>query len=387
MQKSYWTHQRSSRGVMLLTLVLALGGVAAVELVDAGSSDELNRQKAAAAELSHVAMQAIREERLARGIPIDPEADPTGSGLIGVASSNVTSVAGHLPAKQTSINPNFAAAIVQMFHEAGVKKGDVVAVGMSGSFPAMNLHLCAAMETMGVKPIIIASAAGSQWGANHPEFLWLDMEQALYERNLISFRSVAASLGGLDDGAAGMNREGIELLKQGIARAGVPLLEVNGYFDSLEKRLALYQEKAGDRPIAAYVNVGGGTVSVGTNATKNMFQPGLNTRAPVKMPVESIMGHYLKSGVPVIHLSNIETLALRYQLPIAPTVAQAPAGAAVQAPHSYDRRLAGTALALVLGVLYLPMVARRLRRWHADRQPKPREPEVVKHHREPVMSA
>src|SRR5690606_6864318 len=175
-------------GVMLVTLALALAGVAAVELVDAGSSDELSRHKAAAAELSHVAMNAVREERLARGLSIDPEADPTGSGLIGVASSDVTSVAGHLPAKQTSINPNFAAAIVEMLHHAGVKKGDVVAVGMSGSFPAMNLHLCAAMETLGVKPVIIASAAGSQWGANHPDFLWLDMEQALHERGLISFR-------------------------------------------------------------------------------------------------------------------------------------------------------------------------------------------------------
>lgn len=386
MQKSYWTHQKSSRGVMLVTLALALAGVAAVELVDAGSSDELSRHKAAAAELSHVAMNAVREERLARGLSIDPEADPTGSGLIGVASSDVTSVAGHLPAKQTSINPNFAAAIVEMLHHAGVKKGDVVAVGMSGSFPAMNLHLCAAMETLGVKPVIIASAAGSQWGANHPDFLWLDMEQALHERGLISFRSVAASLGGLDDGAAGMTREGIELLKQGIARAGVPLLEVNGYYDSLEKRLALYQEAAGDQPIAAYVNVGGGTVSVGTNATKHMFKPGLNTRAPVKLPVESIMGHYLKNGVPVIHLSNIETLAMRYQLPVAPTVAQAPAGADVQAPHMYDRRLAGAALILVLGVLYLPTLTKQYRRWQADRRPARREHEA-KPAREPAMSA
>lgn len=386
MQKSYWTYQKSSRGVMLVTLALALAGVAAVELVDAGSSDELSRHKAAAAELSHVAMNAVREERLARGLSIDPEADPTGSGLIGVASSDVTSVAGHLPAKQTSINPNFAAAIVEMLHHAGVKKGDVVAVGMSGSFPAMNLHLCAAMETLGVKPVIIASAAGSQWGANHPDFLWLDMEQALHERGLISFRSVAASLGGLDDGAAGMTREGIELLKQGIARAGVPLLEVNGYYDSLEKRLALYQEAAGDQPIAAYVNVGGGTVSVGTNATKHMFKPGLNTRAPVKLPVESIMGHYLKNGVPVIHLSNIETLAMRYQLPVAPTVAQAPAGADVQAPHMYDRRLAGAALILVLGVLYLPTLTKQYRRWQADRRPARREHEA-KPAREPAMSA
>lgn len=370
MQKSYWTHQRSSRGVMLATLALALSGVAAVEIVDSGPGEEVVRQKASAAELSQAAMEAIGEERRALGLAVDWEADPTGSGLIGVASSEVTSVAGHLPAKQTSINPNFAAAIVDMFHRAGVKRGDVVAVGMSGSFPAMNLHLCAAMETLGVEPIIIASAAGSQWGANHPQFLWLDMEQALHERGLIGFRSTAASLGGLDDGAAGMTREGIQRLKQSIDRAKVPLLDVNGYYDSLEKRLALYHEAAGNRPIAAYVNVGGGTVSVGTNATKKLFQPGLNTRPPAKLPVESVMGYYIQQGVPVIHLSNIETLALRYQLPIAPTVAQAPAGERVQPPHSYDRRIAGGALILVLGVLYLPTFARRYRQWQADRGPK-----------------
>lgn len=384
MQKCYWTHPRSSRGVMLATLVLALSGVAAVELVDGSNSDELPRLKAAAAELSQAAMQAIGEERRALGIAIDWEVDPTGSGLIGLASTEVTSVAGHLPAKQTSINPNFAAAIVDMFHRAGVKRGDVVAVGMSGSFPAMNLHLCAAMETLGVEPIIISSAAGSQWGANHPRFLWLDMEQALYDRGLISFRSVAASLGGLDDGAAGMTREGIELLTEGIQRSGVPLLEVNGYYDSLEKRLALYQKAAGERPIAAYVNVGGGTVSVGTNATKKLFRPGLNTKAPANMPVESIMGYFVKHDVPVIHLSHIETLALRYQLPIAPTVAPKVAGDTVQAPHSYDRRLAAVVLVLVVGVLYSPALAGRFQKWRAERRPQPRREKTTA---EAVLSA
>jgi len=71
---------------------------------------------------------------------------------------------------------------------------------------------------------------------------------------------------------------------------------------------------------------------------------------------------------------------------VAPTVAQAPAGADVQAPHMYDRRLAGAALILVLGVLYLPTLTKQYRRWQADRRPARREHEA-KPAREPAMSA
>ena len=44
-----------------------------------------------------------------------------------------------------------------------MKKGDAVAIGYSGSFPALNICVMAAVETLQLEPIGIASASASQW--------------------------------------------------------------------------------------------------------------------------------------------------------------------------------------------------------------------------------
>ncbi len=357
MQKSYWTHPKSSRTVVVLTFLLATGGVAATELIRDEPTATLQTQKAAAASLAADMMQTIKAERERLGVEIDPKVDPAESGIIGLPSSIVTSNNGHLPAKQTSINPNFAAVLVEMLTEAGVKEGDTVAVGLSGSFPAMNICTCAALETMKCKPILIASAAGSQWGANLPDLMWVNMEKLLHEEGLMSFRSQAVSLGGLDDQAADMTDEGVAAVREAIDRSGVPFLETNGYADSLKKRLRLYKKYAGDAPIATYINIGGGTVSVGTSASKNLFRPGLNRRVPSDiLPVESVMSFFLKQDTPVIHLSHIETLATRYGLPLQPQVTPDPTGEVIEAPRSYNVWIAAGSLFMIVFSMYGPVV-------------------------------
>ena len=89
----------------------------------------------------------------------------------------MTSLPGHLGSKQTSINPNFAAVVVGMLKDAGVQEGDCVAVGCTGSFPAMNVAVYSALETLRARPIVICSAGSSQYGANTPDLLWIDMER------------------------------------------------------------------------------------------------------------------------------------------------------------------------------------------------------------------
>ena len=124
-------------------------------------------------------MAAIKEARINRGIPIDPHYDWSESGLIGQWRSEVTGAYGNLDAKRTSINPNFAAVVVRLLREAQVEPGQVVAVGFSGSFPALNICVCAALEILDLNPVIVSSVSASQWGANHPDFLWVDMEGEL----------------------------------------------------------------------------------------------------------------------------------------------------------------------------------------------------------------
>ena len=46
---------------------------------------------------------------------------------------------GSLEAKRTTLNPNWAAVVVQLLFDAGVERGGTIAIGVSGSFPALNL--------------------------------------------------------------------------------------------------------------------------------------------------------------------------------------------------------------------------------------------------------
>src|SRR5690606_37474227 len=219
---------------------------------------------------------------------IDPSIDPAGSGLIGSAMSAVTSDAGYLSAKQTSINPNFAAVVVRLLYAAGVEPGDTVAAGLSGSFPALNISVMAAMQVMDVRPIIISSASASQYGANDPEWLWIDMERLLQERGVFNYRSTAVSLGGLHDIGGGLSEEGVRLLEQGINRSGLPRIAAKNAEDSILRRMDLYRDAANGRHIAAYINVGGGAVSVGGTASKREFKAGLNLKRPPGKLADSV---------------------------------------------------------------------------------------------------
>jgi hypothetical protein len=83
--------------------------------------------------------------------------------------------------------------------------------------------------------------------------------------------------------------------------------------------MALYDELAGDRPIKAYINVGGGSASVGTHIGKKQFKPGLNTSAPSRAgAVDSVMLRFAKRDVAVIHMSRVKLIAERFRLPYAP---------------------------------------------------------------------
>ena len=74
---------------------------------------------------------------------------------------------GALPAKLTSINPNWAAVVVDWLGGPAWRRGrggrrDV------GLLPALNIGDPAALEVLKAQPVIISSAGASQWGANIP---------------------------------------------------------------------------------------------------------------------------------------------------------------------------------------------------------------------------
>lgn len=354
MKKIYWRPHRVSKTELVIIMLLALAGVYACERFLVRNQQEAYREKLEAANIARNALGVIKAYRLRRGVKIDVEIDPAESGLIGELMTPVTTNTGHIKAKQTSINPNFAAVMVHYLHRAGLKEGDAVACGFSGSFPAINIATMSAMKALKLKPIIISSASGSQWGANIPGLMWLDMERVLREKEVFDFGSVAASRGGVEDRALGLTRQGKQMLDDTISRSGaIPIMEKT-YEESLNRRMLIYEEKAGSEPIKAYVNVGGGAISVGTSTGKKMFRPGLNRSVPSGAPtVDSVIGRFALSGVPVIHMVNIDRIAEAQGLPLQPVV-QSPIGEGkVYYKEEYHRYLPG----IFLGAILLSMVA------------------------------
>jgi poly-gamma-glutamate system protein len=349
MKKIYWRPHRVSNAALFLIASLSLAGFIAVEFLKVKTKQRFYPEKMVASRLARNAMEVIKQERLKRGVAIDLEVDPTQSGLIGVSMSSVTSDTGYIQAKQCSINPNWAAVIVHLLKLAGVKEGDLVAVGPSGSFPVINIGAYAAIQTLKAKPIIVSSAAASQFGANLPDLLWIDMERILVERHVFNFRSVAASRGGIDDRGFGMSKEARQMLDDAIIRNGLQLIDVKTTTEGTDRRMQIYSEQAGGAPIKAYINIGGGTASVGTTVAKKLFKPGLNRTAPRgAVAIDSVLARFANEGIPVIHMVYVAELAQRYGLPLQPTEMPPIGQGKVFFKQEYNTPLAVGVLVLIL---------------------------------------
>ena len=378
MRGMYWKPEGASQVQRALIAALAVVGLVAVEVFPSEEQQPHYAEKMHAARLAQDALEVIRDASERRGLYLRAKTDPAGTRLVGDVLSPITSGSGSLVSKQTSVNPNFAAVLVQWLKELNVKSGDVVAVGVSGSFPAMNVAVYAALNELGIEPIIISSTAASQWGANNPNFTWLDMEAVLRKNDVIPFKSVAASLGGVGDDAIGLTKRGRYMLERAIERNKIPALaEIDAkkttrqvdeegdeearpnlaLFDQdrVRERMRVYYEIAGDRPIKAYVNVGGGTVSVGTKVGKRKFVPGVNARPPkgIEDMPPSVLGAFLEVGVPGIHVTRIIDLAEEYGLEIAPRVVPEVGTGDVFQKRQPNRWLAGIVLALILLSLFV----------------------------------
>ena len=354
MKKLYWRPGKVSRPLLVIIGALALAGVVATERLRVRRIQPHHKDKLAASRLALKGLQFLKAERLRRGLPINSDVDPMESGIIGLPMTKVTSNTGVLEAKQTSVNPNFAAAVLHELKRARVKPGQRVALGVSGSFPALNVAVYAAVLQLRLVPVIITSASGSQFGANLPEFTWLEMEAALQKQGIFPFRSVAGSLGGIQDRAVGMSREGRKILEETILKGGLRYIRPRSLDDSVEQRMRIYHDTTGaGAGYAAYINIGGGSASVGTTLGKHLFRPGLNRTAPRARGVpDSVMLRFARSGVPVIHISSIDKLATRFGLPTQPRYMPRVGEGQVFYREEYNRWLAAGALLGILVALF-----------------------------------
>ncbi|MDT8449085.1 MAG: poly-gamma-glutamate system protein [Wenzhouxiangellaceae bacterium] len=347
-QQMYWRPTKIPGRALLLLAVAAIVALVVVENFKASEAAEYYDDMLSASRIVQEAIDVLRPIR-GRIEPINPQVDLTRSGLIGVASSPFTSNAGDLEAKQATINPNWGAVVVRMLAEAGVKRGETVAVAISGSFPALNIAVYAAMEVMDVEPIIIVSGSASQWGANVPGFGWMDIARHLREARIVDIKADAATLGGIDDRGAGLNQRGIEMIRQAAEQAGIEVFLPDSYEAAVADRIRIYREAAGGTPIAAYINVGGGIASTGPSSIDHFFEYGLSRTAPPRaFRAPSVMGHFLRQDVPVLNFSGMLTLTTRYGLPYPPLEPVSIGSGGVYQAVSYRRWLAGLMIVLLV---------------------------------------
>jgi poly-gamma-glutamate system protein len=298
--------------------------------VPSASTGPADPEALQAAVLMARSIGALRERRDSAGPPIDARYDLNRTGLIGIEDSPITTSLGRLEAKRTTTNPNFAGAVVRMLREAGLKRGDVVAVGASSSFPGLILATLAAAEALGVKPLLVSSLGASNWGANHPDWTWLEMSDCLREKGLLSVTPIAFSIGGDGDSGSDMDAAGRELLERKILDSGRPFLHESGLADNVRARLAALDRSAGGKETKAFINVGGSWADMGTEGEVLKLRPGFNPASEVFVPAverRGLIQEMARRGIPVIHLLYVKGLCDRYGLPWDPVPLPDPARA------------------------------------------------------------
>lgn len=273
---------------------------------------EAYAKKLRAVSMMERAERIIAGHKRERGVAIDARNDPEGYGIIGPQFTLVTTDRGSQAAKMLAAHPNFAAAVAQMMLQAKVRPGDLVAVGMTGSLPGLNLAVLSACRTTGAEPVIITSVGSSMFGATDPDLTWLDMESLLISRGLWAFRSLASSLGGGGDVGRGLSPSGRQLLADAVARNGVRLLDAPNLLEAVRQRVALYDSVAAARrkPIRLYVNVGGGVASLGGTQNARLIPAGLTHRLAARnYPNRGVINVLAERRIPVVHLLEAEKLA------------------------------------------------------------------------------
>ena len=291
-----------------------------------------------------------------------PEADLTGQyadsmmiyhTMLGDKDSPITTDEGRIDDKITVLNPNFAAAVVDMFGRAGLKKGDDVAVMVTGAMPGANLAVFAAAKAMGLNLFVTTSVGSSWWGANSPDFTWLDMERVLKEEGVFSYSSSGASAGGSDDnGGIRLSEVGREMISAAIDRNGVTVISEGSLSKNILARKTIYERVKPLDQYAAVVNVGGGMAAIGHGYNDKLISSDVHKRLPVKnYPNRGVIHLFSDAGVPTIFIADAIKVAERYDLEVAQLQVSRIGVGKVYEYEQYDLKIAWISLILMFVIL------------------------------------
>lgn len=308
---------------ILAALAAALAGFALLHATKIEASYPAYDTQLRAARRMALAESVLKTSLVGEGIPIEADLDPNSTGLIGPEWTALTTTLGNLEAKRSTLNPNFAALLVRWFGEAGLRPGDAVAVGASGSFPGLVIATLCAAEEMGLSTFVIASFGSSMYGATRPEFTVPKMMRILSDAGIVRDSLLAVSPGGDQDHGESALYDDARATIADLARAsGVEYIDCDppDIGNSIARRLRLYDANAEGKKIKCFVNVGGASPNSGTSSYTLQFPQGLVLKPP-RIPASADRGlvyEFASRGIPVINLLNVRLLAGRNGLPYDP---------------------------------------------------------------------
>ena len=314
--------------------------------------------KIKAANLMKESMVELKNVRMEAGVFIDDENDPNETGLVGSPFSLITTDEGDLDAKLTTLDPNFSAGMVELMLRMSLQEGDTIAILLTGSMPGANVAVLTAASAMGLIPMVITSVGASQWGANHADFTWLDMESILFNKGLINSRSVAASVGGRNDMGRLLSPAGREIIISNIENYNIPLIRKNRLAENIDERMKLFESFNKITNYSAMINVGGGVASLGTSFNSKLLPAGIVNRSDVVNisirdgGIEGVLAMFAKKNVPVLHVLNIKSLTEQLGMPFAPIPIPEVGSGVLYAEEKYNILIATVCLFIVCGLVF-----------------------------------
>lgn len=269
----------------------------------------------AAAEKMKEAIMVIRNYCDEHNVSINRNLDPDLTGLIGPQHSEITTTLGHIEAKRSALNPNMAALLVYLLSKSGVKKGDRVALGASGSFPGLLIASVCAAEALELKPVTILSLGSSSYGASRVDLNLLKIYNILFNSGVFLKIPGAVSLGGEGDVGTDFSPEIKMKLMDEIKRSRIQFIFEPDLRKNIEKRMEIYHDSLSSGKTAAFINCGGGYANLGISSLILKVNPGLNFNLSLpEIDKRGVLFEMASKNVPCIHLLFIKGFVEKYNL-------------------------------------------------------------------------
>jgi len=322
------------------------------------------------------AINSLREEFISRGINNGEDSLAFGSFLIGPQNSIIQTTVGSKDSKLSTLNPNFAAMIMEMLIELELDSSSKIAVSYTGSYPGANIAVLSALEAMEMDASIISSCGASEWGATYPEMTWIDIENYLRIEEVVSNKSNLGSIDGGFDSGSQLNQQVREVCETAIYSNNMELLHEKDPIENVKKRMQYYYQNSESGVTDLFINVGGGIYTIGDSLIRNNLPVGIIYPGAFKSSSNStVIERFLEEDVPVININHIRKLTEWYDLPYPPNNKnQIKTGNLFYSYKKYNLKVILTAFIIAAGtVLFVGIVSHReiIKRMHSS------EPESI----------